>query len=167
MTHLHYTKEKNSLFLTIHLVQCCSLRCSAYLLEKSNKFAHEVPKYPARQRVEGCSERHAAQQENNISGSQVSWGIKYIWNEWSVSFDKKVWEKWMCNVRWHCSYYCYLQGLQGFCRCLKYCEVKNNGGYVRWKCSELNKALTATLKKSIWDTVDALTLFSSMHRLIF
>ncbi len=41
-----------------------------------------------------------------------------------------------------------------------------NGGYVRWKCSELNASSDSDTKKSIWDTVDKLTLFSSMHRLI-
>lgn len=31
-----------------------------YLLEKSDKFAHEVPEYPAGQRIERGGERHTA-----------------------------------------------------------------------------------------------------------
>jgi len=77
-------KKKRTLLLNTTLF---FLRCSPYLLEKSNKFTHEVPKYPARQGVESSSERHAAKQKNDVSGSQVCWGIKYTCNERSVSSE--------------------------------------------------------------------------------
>lgn len=44
----------------------------AYLLKKSNKFAHEVTEDPPRQRVKGSSEWHTAHQEDDVCGSQVS-----------------------------------------------------------------------------------------------
>lgn len=42
-----------------------------HLLEKGHKFAHEVSKDPSWQRVEGGGEGDAANQKDDVSGSQV------------------------------------------------------------------------------------------------
>lgn len=42
-----------------------------YLLQKGHKFAHEVAEDPSRQRVEGGGEGDAADQEDDVSSSQV------------------------------------------------------------------------------------------------
>lgn len=44
---------------------------NAHLLEKGHRFAHEVPKDPAREGVEGGSEGHTAHQEDDVCGGQV------------------------------------------------------------------------------------------------
>ncbi|TNN67503.1 V-type proton ATPase proteolipid subunit [Liparis tanakae] len=41
-----------------------------FTIRKGNKFAHEVAKYPPRERVEGGSEGDAAHQEDDVRGSQ-------------------------------------------------------------------------------------------------
>lgn len=42
-----------------------------YLLQKGDKFAHEVAKDPSREGVKGGGEGDAAHQEDDVSGSQV------------------------------------------------------------------------------------------------
>lgn len=44
---------------------------SFYLLQKGNKFAHEVAEDPSREGIERGGEGDAAHQKNDVSGSQV------------------------------------------------------------------------------------------------
>lgn len=43
----------------------------SHLLQKGNEFAHEVAKYPLRERVEGGGEGHTTHQEDDVCGRKV------------------------------------------------------------------------------------------------